>query len=84
MSSLVSRLPPLNFLGGHHKVVLEGGVSTLSTQMKDFLLDAAEKFRVESGAERLASVRTPYLDEDFTAKGAEGTFCFWRVLRPDT
>ena len=51
-------------------MVLEGGASTLSTQMKDFLLDAAENFRVESGAERLASVRTPYLDEDFTAEGS--------------
>ena len=68
--------PISKFLGGHHKVVIEGGVSTLSTQMKDFLLDAAEKFRVESGAERLASVRTPYLDEDFTAKGAEGPGVF--------
>ena len=24
------------FLGGHHKMVIEGGVSTLTTQMKDF------------------------------------------------
>ena len=63
--------PISKFLGGHHKVVIEGGVSTLTTQMKDFLLDAAGKFRIESGAERLASVRTPYLDEDFAAKGAE-------------
>ena len=38
--------PISKFLGGHHKVVIEGGVSTLTTQMKDFLLDAAEKFRI--------------------------------------
>ena len=62
--------PISKFLGGHHKVVIEGGVSTLTTQMKDFLLDAAEKFRIESGAERLASVRTPYLDEDFSREGS--------------
>ena len=49
------------FLGGHHKVVIEGGVSTLTTQMKNLLLDAAENFRIESGAERLASVRTLYV-----------------------
>ena len=40
------------------------------------MLDAAEKFRIESGAERLASVRTPYLDEDFSAKRAEGPGVF--------
>ena len=68
--------PISNFLGGHHKVLIEGGVSTLRTQMKDFLLDAAEKFRIEARAERLAKVRTPYLDEDFAAKGAEGPGVF--------
>ena len=31
---------------------------------------------MESGAERLASIRTPYFDEDFTAKGAEGPCVF--------
>ena len=51
-------------------------MSTLTTHMKDFLLEAAEKFRIESGAERLASFRTPYLDEDFAAKGAEGSSVF--------
>ena len=56
--------PISKFLGGHHKVLVEGGVSTLTT-MKDFLTDAAEKFHIEAGAERLTKVRTPYLDEDF-------------------
>ena len=40
--------------------------------MKDFLQDAAYNFRIESRAERLASDRTPYLNEDFTAKRAKG------------
>ena len=55
--------PISKFLGGHHQVMIERGVSNLTTQMKGFMLDAAEKFRIESEAERLASVRAPYLDE---------------------
>ena len=51
-------------------------MSTLTTQMKGFLTDAAEKFRIEAGAERLTKVRTPYLDEDFAAKGTEGPGVF--------
>ena len=51
-------------------------MSTLTTQMKYLLLGAAEKFRIEAGAERLAKVRTPYLDEDFVAKGTEGPGVF--------
>ena len=62
--------PISKFLGSHHKVMIEEGMSTLRMQMNDFLLDAAEKFCKEPGAERLASVRTPYLDEDLNAKGA--------------
>ena len=68
--------PISKFLGGHHMVLIEGGVSTLVTQVTDFLLDAEEKFRIEAGAERLAKVRTPYLDEDFAAKGTEGPGVF--------
>ena len=68
--------PTSKFLGGHRKVLIEGGVSTLTTQMKYLLLGAAEKFRIEAGAERLAKVRTPYLDEDFVAKGTEGPGVF--------
>ena len=68
--------PISKILGGHHKVLIKGSVSILTTQMKDFLLDAAGKFRIEAGAERLAKVRTPYLDEDFAAKGAEGPDVF--------
>jgi hypothetical protein len=64
--------PISKFLGGHHHVTIEGGVSTLSTQMKEFLLDAAERFRIELGVDHLAKVRTPYLIEDFAPKGAEG------------
>ena len=51
-------------------------MSTLTAQMKGFLRDAAEKFRIEAGAERLTEVRTPYLDEDFAAKGTEGPGVF--------
>ena len=69
--------PPISkFLGGHHKVLIEGGVPTFTTLVRYFLLDAAGKFRIETGAERLATVRTPYLDEDFTAKGTEGPGVF--------
>ena len=68
--------PMSKFLSGHRKVLIEGGVSTLTTQMKDFLLDAAEKFRIEAGAERLAKVSTPYLDEGFAAKGTKGPGVF--------
>ena len=57
-------IPISKFLGGHHKVLIEGGVSILTTQIIYFLLDAAEKFRIEAGVERLAKVRMPYLDED--------------------
>ena len=68
--------PISKFLGGHHKVLIEGGVSTLTTQMKDVLLDAAEKFHMEAGVEQLAKVRMPYLDEDLNAKGTEGPGVF--------
>ena len=64
------------FLGGHHCVRMEGGVTHLSTHMTDFLLDAAERFRNEAGIDKLAFVRTPYLDEDFTSKGAEAPGSF--------
>ena len=47
----------------------------LTTQIY-FLLDAAEKFRLEAGVERLAKVRTPYLDEEFATKGTEGPGVF--------
>ena len=48
--------PISKFLGGHHKVLIEGGVSTFTTQMKDFLLDAAESSALNlelSGLRRL-------------------------------
>ena len=68
--------PISKFLCGHQKVLIEGGVTTLTTQVRDFQLDAAEKFRVEAGADRLAKVRMPYLEEDFTATGTEGPSLF--------
>ena len=72
--------PISKFLSGHHKVLIEGGVSTLTTQMKDFLMHAAEKFHIEAGAERLAKVRTLYLNEDFAAKGTESLELFARSV----
>ena len=57
-------------------MVNERSISSLATQMKDFLQDAAYNFRIESRAERLTSDRTPYLNEDFTAKRAEGSNVF--------
>ena len=68
--------PISKFLGGHHKVSIERGVSIFTTQMKIILLDAAERFCLEAGVERLVKVRTPYLDEDFAAKGIEGPGVF--------
>ena len=53
--------PISTFLGGHHKVLIEGGVSILTKQMRYFLLDSAEKFLMEAGVERLAQVGTPYV-----------------------
>ena len=45
-------------------------------QMKIFSVGCCGGFRIEAGAERLAKVRTLYLDEDFAAKGAEGPGVF--------
>ena len=59
------------FLGGHHTVSVNNGVTTVAINMREFLLDAAERFREEIGVGHLAKVRTPYLDEDFAPKGSE-------------
>ena len=58
-------------------------MSTLTTQMKDFLLDAAEKFRIKAGAERLAKVRTRILMKTSPRRGLRAPVCS-RDLRPLT
>ena len=56
--------------------MIEGCVDSHNANQKYFVLEAAEKFRIESGAEQMASVESKYLDEDFSAKGAEGPSVF--------
>ena len=56
------------FLGAHHRVTRDKDIVTYECQMRDFLLDAAEKFMEETGATHLAFARTPYLPDDFDPK----------------
>ena len=64
--------PISKFLGGHHSMTAQGGVTTSTCQMKEFLLDAVAKYQEEIGAKSLPPVRTPYLEEDFLPKGHDG------------
>ena len=60
--------PIAKFLGAHHRVTTNGDLVNYQCEMKDFLIDATEKFMKEAGIANLASVRTPYLTEDFDPK----------------
>ena len=77
MLNLVSRLRlSQSFLAVITKFDRGGRVDLRTTQMKDFLMDAVEKFRIEAAAGGPAKVRTSYLDGDFAAKGTEGPGLF--------
>eukprot|EP00972_Heterocapsa_arctica_P067057 9896779-Heterocapsa_arctica.AAC.1 len=39
--------------------------------MREFLVDAAAKFKAEIGVQRLAPVRSPHLDEDFVPQAMD-------------
>ena len=60
--------PIAKFLGAHHRVTRDKDLVSYTCQMKDFLLDAAEKFMEETGVKHLAAARTPYPTEDFDPK----------------
>jgi hypothetical protein len=59
------------FLGAHHKLSTAAGVTTGRVQMREFLLDAVDRFKEESGEKSLSGARTPYLPENFSPKGGE-------------
>ena len=58
------------FLGGMHDFK-KGKESTLTVNMRDFLASAVQRYMDEIGVKHLPNVRTPYLMEDFIAKGKE-------------
>ena len=60
--------PIAKFLGAHHRVTRDKDLISYTCQMKDFLLDAAERFMEETGVKHLAAARTPYPAEDFDPK----------------
>jgi len=61
------------FLGGMHSFTTHDGISNLRVEMEAFLRSAVDIFKAEAGITRLRPVRSPYLSEDFAAKGAEET-----------
>jgi len=63
--------PIAKFLGGHHHVSIDRGITTATCQMKDFIDDAVKTYMAEIGVQRLPAVRSPYLDEDFVPKGQD-------------
>ena len=63
--------PISKFLGAHHTFEKQGHATHHSVQMREFLQDAALKYKQETGISTLAPVRTPYLPENFSAKGEE-------------
>ena len=63
--------PIAKFLGGHHFVSIDRGVTTATCQMKEFIDDAVKSYMTEIGVQRLPAVRSPYLDEDFVPKGQD-------------
>ena len=60
--------PIAKFLGAHHRVTRDKDLVSYTCQMKDFLLDAAEKLMEETGVKHLAAARTPHPTEDFDPK----------------
>eukprot|EP00972_Heterocapsa_arctica_P106660 15710269-Heterocapsa_arctica.AAC.1 len=42
-----------NFLGGHHVISQIDGLTTFTYEMREFLVDAAAKFKTEIGVQRL-------------------------------
>ena len=63
--------PISKFLGGHHEVKSRNGVCEVKTNMRDFIVDAVEKYKQEIGVTKLPAVRSPFLDEDFIPKGQD-------------
>jgi hypothetical protein len=57
--------PIAKFLGGHHVIKRTGVVTDFSCGMREFLVDAAAKFKVELGVTHLTPARSPHLEEDF-------------------
>eukprot|EP00972_Heterocapsa_arctica_P054113 7975142-Heterocapsa_arctica.AAC.1 len=45
--------PISKFLGGHHVIRQINGQTTITCEMREFLLDAAAKFKTEIGVQRL-------------------------------
>ena len=58
------------FLGGMRDFK-KGKESTLILNTRDFLASAVQRYMDEIGVKQLPHVRTPYLMEDFVAKGKE-------------
>eukprot|EP00972_Heterocapsa_arctica_P064504 9519572-Heterocapsa_arctica.AAC.1 len=60
--------PPVaigKFLGGHHVIRTCDGKTDFTCEKREFLLNAAAKFKTEIGVQRLPPVRTPHVAEDF-------------------
>jgi hypothetical protein len=57
--------PIAKFLGGYHVIKKTGVTTDFTCGMREFLIDAAAKFKAELGVTRLAVARSPHLDEDF-------------------
>ena len=60
--------PIARFLGAHHRVTRDKDLFSYTCLMKDFLLDAAEKFTEETGVKHLAAARISYSTEEFDSK----------------
>ena len=52
------------FLGAHHVFKKDGNFTTLTVEIEDFMTDAAAIYATETGAQKLAEARTPYLPEN--------------------
>ena len=59
------------FLGAHHQLSKSGSLTTGKVQMREFLLDAVDRYLEETGEKSLAIARTPYLPENFSCKDGE-------------
>ena len=51
--------PISKFLGGHQTFASHGGFSEVRTDVRDFIVDAVEKYKQEIGAAKLPAVRSP-------------------------
>ena len=63
--------PIEKFLGGIHHFATQDGLTSLTVNMKAFLISAVQRYMDEIKVNSLPHVRSPYLTEDFIPKGKE-------------